>query len=225
MPEEIRHGVTAYKFYNGFAAGGPLPRRRRSFGTTPARRRRNSTKSGLAPLAFLAVLFVAIAYATDPAAGAMLTLLVGVPLGLYAYHRMRTSRRADRVLLEMGVASLDGMDGIEFERFLRALFARLGYNAKVTQAGSDYGVDVILKKDGRRVAVQAKRHGKPVGLKAVQEVRSGMDFYGADEGWVVTNSTFTKSAGDLASRTGVRLVDGNRLRKMIAGATKPVTSF
>jgi hypothetical protein len=45
----------------------------------------------------------------------------------------------------------------------------------------------------------------------VQEVYASIRFYGATEGWVVTTSTFTNDAAQLAQSTGVRLVEGARL--------------
>jgi len=36
-------------------------------------------------------------------------------------------------------------------------------------------------------------------------------FYGGDEGWVVTNSTFTPSAKALAQKSNIRLIDSKSL--------------
>ncbi len=136
-----------------------------------------------------------------------------------AFFLARRRRRADRVLFEMGVRDLDRMDGIAFERFLEALFRRLGYESEATQASGDYGVDVLLNKKGRRIAVQAKHYSSPVSLQAVQEVHAGIPHYKAQEGWVITNSAFTKAARELAASTGVRLMDDAALRRVIASAS------
>jgi HJR/Mrr/RecB family endonuclease len=50
-----------------------------------------------------------------------------------------------------------------------------------------------------------------VGNAAVQATFAGMAHYGADEGWIITTSTFTKSAWELAKSTSVRLIDGKEL--------------
>jgi restriction system protein len=47
----------------------------------------------------------------------------------------------------------------------------------------------------------------------VQEVISAVAYYGGDEGWVVTNSSFTPSARALAQKSNVRLIDGQRLKQ------------
>ena len=78
----------------------------------------------------------------------------------------------------------------------------------------DQGADLIAKKDGRTIIIQAKRYQGTVGNKAVQEVASAVSFYGGDEGWVITNSTFTPSARALAQKTNVRLFEGRDLERL-----------
>jgi len=46
----------------------------------------------------------------------------------------------------------------------------------------------------------------------VQEVISAVSFYGGNEGWVVTNSTFTPSAIALSQKANVKLIDGATLK-------------
>jgi hypothetical protein len=46
--------------------------------------------------------------------------------------------------------------GVEFECFLAAVFEELGYSVTTTKASGDQGVDLILARDGVKVAVQAK---------------------------------------------------------------------
>jgi len=58
-------------------------------------------------------------------------------------------------------------------------------------------VDLLLTIDERRVAVQLKRYTAPVGNAAVQQALAGMIPYKAKEAWVITTSTFTKSARQL----------------------------
>jgi restriction system protein len=76
------------------------------------------------------------------------------------------------------------------------------------------GSRLIAERDGKRIIIQAKRYESTVGNKAVQEVIGALGFYGGDEGWVVTNSTFTASAKALAQKTNIRLIDGPRLAAM-----------
>lgn len=104
------------------------------------------------------------------------------------------------------------MSGATFERFVGKLYTRLGYAVSLTTAGADQGVDLILRKDGRQIAVQAKRWTGSVGNAAVQEVIAGKLYYGCTDAIVVTNSTFSKSAVALAAKDPkISLVDGRAL--------------
>lgn len=90
------------------------------------------------------------------AAGA---ILLFIPLFLM-YHRKQKRRKA-------GIADVDRMDGLEFEAYLQQLFKTLGYTVTLTPPSGDYGADLILKKQGKTISVQAKRYKSNVGIKAV----------------------------------------------------------
>jgi hypothetical protein len=119
------------------------------------------------------------------------------------------------------------MSGKEFERFVGRLYTRIGYSVSLTAAGADQGVDLILCKDGRKIAVQAKRRRAVVGNAAVQEVISGKLYYGCSHGVIVTNSRFSKSAVELAAKDPtISLVDGQDLSRLCEQLnTEPVPEF
>ena len=77
---------------------------------------------------------------------------------------------------------------------------------KVTRGSGDYGVDVLARKIGHRYAVQCKYYSRPVGVSAVQQVVAGMAYYECDRGLVVTNTTFTRQAKELAELNGIDLI-------------------
>ena len=107
------------------------------------------------------------------------------------------------------------MDGKAFEEFLEVLFGKLGYKVERTRYVGDYGADLITQKDGVKTVIQAKRYGKAVGIKAVQEAVAAKRMYGCTEAMVVTNSTFTRTAGELARANRVVLWDRDRLVEML----------
>nr|WP_245403023.1 restriction endonuclease [Peribacillus muralis] len=98
------------------------------------------------------------------------------------------------------------MDGVQFRYFLAALFKHIGYKVKTTQASSDYGADILIVKEDKKIVIQAKRYLKKVGIKAVQEITAAKSHYEANNAWVVTNSFFTNRAIELAKSNGVRLL-------------------
>ena len=103
------------------------------------------------------------------------------------------------------IDDLDLMSGDEFEDCVCRLFKRMGYSARVTQHSGDQGVDVIAEKGTAKLAIQAKCYGSAVGNSAVQEAAAGMAYYGCNKAMVVSNSTFTKGASELARANGVVL--------------------
>jgi hypothetical protein len=109
---------------------------------------------------------------------------------------------------------LDFMSGTDFEDYMAEVFRKQGYEVELTPTSGDQGVDLLLNKQGLRVAVQLKRYQGGVGNKAVQEIHSGKGFYDADEGWVITTSTYTRSARQLANKLGIRLIDGLELKQL-----------
>jgi len=125
-------------------------------------------------------------------------------------------------LRRSGIAEVDKMSGREFEHYLGQLFKAHGYSVDVTKSAGDFGADLVIAKEGRRIIVQAKRYSKNVGIKAVQEAFGAIMHYKATEAWVVSNSGYTAAAITLAKSNNVRLIDRNQLIEL---ALKMNTDF
>ncbi len=113
-------------------------------------------------------------------------------------------------------SELDQLSGTEFEEFLAGLFRAQGYAAELTAVTGDYGADLILTKNGRRISVQAKRHVGSVGVQAVQEALSGQAYYQCDTAWVITTGAFTTNARVLAEKSGVKLIGRSDIGNLMA---------
>lgn len=113
-------------------------------------------------------------------------------------------------------AELDQLSGLEFEEFLAGLFRAQGYAAELTPTSGDYGADLILSKDGRRIAIQAKRYLGSVGVGAVQEALSGQAYYQCHTAWVITTGAFTPNALELAKKSGVKMVGRSDIGNLLA---------
>lgn len=137
----------------------------------------------------------------------IVSLVIVLIIGLTVYQQQKKREK----LRKSGIQDIDTMDGIQFEYYLKELFKSQGYQVEVTKASGDYGADLILKKDGKKVVVQAKRYSKNVGIKAVQEVIAAKNYYNATDAWVVSNSDFTKASIELASKSNVLLIDRQKL--------------
>jgi restriction system protein len=142
-----------------------------------------------------------------------LWLLVAVVAAAKLAYRLYQNRRLSR----SGIYEVDAMDGKTFERYLATLFHGLGYHVEQTGHPGDFGADLVIRRDGQQIAVQAKRWTKNVGVKAVQEAVAAKAYYGADSAMVVTNRLFTPQARILGRANNVELWDRDRLvREMLA---------
>ena len=113
------------------------------------------------------------------------------------------------------IEDIDLMNGFEFEDFLSQLFTKMGYKVEQTKLSGDQGADLILERNSNKTVVQAKCYSGKIGNKAVQEVVASIKHYKAENGMIVTNSSFTPSAIKLADSNNIRLVDRKKLDELI----------
>ncbi len=110
---------------------------------------------------------------------------------------------------------MDEMEGHDFEYYCADLLKASGFlEVEVTKGSGDFGADILAEKDGVTYAFQCKCYDKPIGVKAVQEIYAGRDFYGRMVGVVMTNQYFTQPAVELASKLNIMLWDRGYLDNM-----------
>lgn len=108
----------------------------------------------------------------------------------------------------------------QFEQLVGEAFRRQGYSVEETGlGGSDGGIDLILRKDGRRTLVQCKQwKRKQVGVNVVREMAGLLAHHQADSMKIVCVGSFTKDAKAFSLGKPIELIDGNRLLEMIQAA-------
>ena len=152
----------------------------------------------------------------------------GLQPGTPAWSRLsaRIDGAVARYLARPGPAPApsDGLSGRDYELVCADILKRHGWAVSTTPATGDQGADLLAERAGRRVVLQCKFHGKPVGNKAVQEVFAALPFHGADMAVVVSNAAFTRSAQQLARTNGVLLTHHDRLPELadLCGAPNAV---
>ncbi len=136
----------------------------------------------------------------------------------FEYRMFEVRMKKTRLINEpkLSILDIDMMSGEEFENFIAKLFTKLGYHTRVTKLTGDYGVDIVAEKGELKIAIQAKCHVNPISNSAIQEITAGMKFYQCQRGMVVTNSTFTKSAIELARTNKIQLWDRKVLEEKIS---------
>lgn len=114
------------------------------------------------------------------------------------------------------IEDFDLMSGQEFERAVADIFTSMGYQISMTPITGDQGIDIIAVRNGTRIGIQAKCYTGKVPNSAVQEVVAGKEYYGVHRCIVVTNSSFTNSAIDLAKANHVALWDRSILEEKLS---------
>jgi len=106
-------------------------------------------------------------------------------------------------------------DPILFEKSVAKNFTLFGWEAKETKRTGDQGADVIAEKDDNKIIVQCKLYSRPIGNKAVQEVVAARNYYKGNLALVVSNSSYTKSAQQLAASNDVVLLHYSNLSEFL----------
>ena len=109
--------------------------------------------------------------------------------------------------------TLDDLSWQEFELMIGELYRRQGYTVELCSGdGSDGGVDLWLRRDGKTVLVQCK-HWKvyKVGVSPVRELFGILAAEKADYAIFVTTGRFTQDARAFAAGKAMELIDGETL--------------
>ena len=110
---------------------------------------------------------------------------------------------------------MDELEGHDFEYYCADLLKTHGFDeVEVTKGSGDFGADILAQKDGISYAIQCKCYDKPIGVKAIQEVYAGRDYYDCMVGAVMTNQYFTASAVELAKKLKIMLWDRGYIESM-----------
>ncbi|MGG0939229.1 restriction endonuclease [Brevibacillus centrosporus] len=177
--------------------------------------RRKKRRNSLDEILGVAVIAAALTTFCFTKSAALSGLVVLTSLLVIVLISILRSKQKQEMLKRSGITEIDKMDGKQFEHYLLLLFKSHGYSVSSTKTTGDFGGDLILQKNGKKIVVQAKRHGKNVGIEAVQQAQAAIAYYKADEAWVVSNRNYTKAAQSLAAANQVRLIDREELMEKI----------
>ncbi len=138
-----------------------------------------------------------------------------------AFDMLRDEERrpvAARYSIKRAVLDL-GPSGFPFEQFMAAIFETIGYTNVRTGAAlqgkcAPHEVDVVAEHEGKRVVAEVKFHnslGIKTDLKVALYVKARFDDLSAkgekvDEGWLITNTRFTRNAARYSNCVGMHLL-------------------
>ncbi|UHQ98251.1 restriction endonuclease (plasmid) [Natrinema zhouii] len=116
---------------------------------------------------------------------------------------------------------LQSMDDYEFEHFVGDLWEEMGWDCEVSTASNDKGIDVRARKTApyeQKALIQAKRYtkGNKVGSPDIQQYSSlKHQEANVDKVIMVTSSSYSRNAEELAGDLNVKLIDGDDLVNLI----------
>ena len=141
-----------------------------------------------------------------------IVFVVGLPvLILIRLIVLRSYFKHRKYLGSSDLSSIDGMSGLEFEKYVAKLLSKLGYTSIKLTEEYDYGVDIIATKDGIKWGIQVKRYSYIVKAEAVRQVVTALKKYNCDRAMVITNNYYSQTAKELARVNSCRLIDRESL--------------
>lgn len=141
----------------------------------------------------------------------ILAYIIGLVINKTVIKKRHDVEMDDRAYYNKIVASINKMNGSQFEDFVGYIFKDLGIKAKATPKTRDGGKDFILKTKDGTVYVEVKRYSSknlissPTVLKLLGSAVSD----GVAKCLFITTSRFTKDAINLAenSKIPIELID------------------
>lgn len=134
------------------------------------------------------------------------------------------NQRARRKLLEQqtDLDSIRELPWDDFEHLVGEAYRRLGYHVRETGGDDRHGgVDLVLRKHGQSTLVECKRWRlRKVRVATLRELQGVMVAERAQQGVVVTTSSFTEEAHAFAVDRSIELVDGPQLLKLLHSVRK-----
>lgn len=115
------------------------------------------------------------------------------------------------------IEQLRSIDWFQFEKLVGHVYEKLGYT--VTRRGGanpDGGIDLIIKRDGQRIAVQCKQwKARDVGVKPVREFLGALTDAGIQKGIFITLRGYTGDARLLAEKHEIEILNEVGLTRML----------
>ncbi len=134
-----------------------------------------------------------------------LLAVIGVVVAKRVYKSVKYHFRS------LQLEDIDSMDGLSFEYYVAGLLQNNGFSNVLLTEQYDMGIDIVAEKNEIRWGIQVKRHSGLVKAIAIRQVVTALRFYGCDQAMVITNSTYSKVARELADSNECVLIDRDGL--------------
>ncbi len=131
---------------------------------------------------------------------------------------MNETEVSKRRMLET-VDDLRDLSPREFEEYVADLLHVLGHlRITLTPSTGDEGIDVLSEYNGKKIAVQCKKHKGMIGSPDIQKFIGAMTHAEVDAGMFITTGIFSVHAGKIASKHPIEMIDKVALGELIEEA-------
>lgn len=120
----------------------------------------------------------------------------------------------------MAYEYINSLSGVEFENVCQALVEKMGLTTQTTKASGDGGIDLIAYNSqpllSGKYIIQCKRYTGSVGEPIIRDLYGVITSERANKGILMTTGHFTKSAISFAEGKPIELIDGEKLKSLLA---------
>lgn len=114
----------------------------------------------------------------------------------------------------------NNISGIEFEKICQVLVEKMGFNAEITKASGDGGIDIIAYNHqpllSGKYIIQCKRYSGSVGEPIIRDLYGVVTSERANKGILITTGSFTKQAIAFAEGKPIELINGDMLNDLMS---------
>lgn len=146
--------------------------------------------------------------------GVVLVIVVTMS-AVWVFFNLRKRFRAWRQKHNLSMGLIDAMDGLEFENYVARILKTQGYRRVRLTEKYDLGVDITARKNGISWAIQVKRRTGVVKANAVRQVVTALRLYNCGRAMVISNSSYSHIARQLAESNDCVLIDRTKLLSWI----------
>ena len=141
--------------------------------------------------------------------------LLAVVAGL-CYYSVKKYRMAKMML---DTKAIDKMSKGKFKQYMKYMYRKLGYKAKVVNVDG-YRADVIADKGDERLIIHTATHGGKVEQQAVQEVAKAKETFNGTRAVIITSNGLSAEARLKARDLNVSVIERKQLDKMLLRVRK-----
>jgi len=102
------------------------------------------------------------------------------------------------------------MNPREYEYYTGEYFKKKGYKVELTPETNDYGVDLFIYKNSKKIAIQVKMYGqgtRPINRQMIMELCGAMNYFDCNQAKFVTDGRVLNDALEVAEKLNIEIIN------------------